>query len=218
MRALLVLSWISGVAGAARADTDNEGHIGSFVRALRSNSANAITEDSLAGPAFGYARKLPLELLPKLELWGTGEMLFGFASGEMFQTLATDLEMLQMAVGARARYPLWREYISGTARLDFGTQRAALSLEDMQGHSASDTGWGATTTGALGIDLLPLSRKSIAVGLRFELGYVAATGIDLTAKSAGVPDGTIELDRMAASLGHLDVSGRYFSMLVTVLL
>jgi hypothetical protein len=214
MRALIIVILL---AGTAHADTNNEGHIGSFIRALRSDSANAITEKSLAGPAFGYARKLPFELLPKLELWGTGDMLFGFAEGEMFQTLTTDLEMLQMAVGARARYPLFRDYITATARLDFGTQRAALSLRDMAGHSASDAGWGATTTAALGLDLMPLARKQVAVGLRFELGYVATTGIDLTAKSEGAPEDTIELDRMAASLGHLDIGGRYFSMLVTVL-
>jgi hypothetical protein len=214
MRALLVLCIL---ATTARADVANEATVGSFGRALRSDSANALTEDSLAGPTFGYARRLPLALGSKLTLWGTASLLVAFAEGSMFQTLDTRITAVQPSLGARAVYPLWRRYVAvnATARLDAGIQRVRVSLEDAMGRSASDHGWGGTSTAALGIELMPLARSRFELGLRFELGYVAATGVGLNARSEGAPDDTIELDRMAASLGTLELGGRYASFTVT---
>jgi hypothetical protein len=208
MRAVLILLLL---AGTASADVHHEAFVGSHVRALRSSSANALTDDSITGPVFGYAYRLPLDVMPKLDLWGTGTFTFGFVDGQMFQTLTTHVSSLQMTAGVRARYPLWRKYVVANARLDLGAQRASMSLEDMAGHDARDTGWGAVSTAALGLELNPLALRSVAVGFRAELGYVATQGIGLTAKSDGAPEDTIELDRMAASIGHLDIGGRYFS-------
>lgn len=209
MRALLILVLL---ASTAHADVNHEAVLGSHVRALRTASANALTEESLAGPMFGYAYRLPLDVMAKLELWGTGTFTFGFGEGKMFQTLATDLRAVQMSAGVRARYALWREVVVANARVDLGAQRVAVSLEDMEGHTARDSGWGAISTAAVGLELNAIARQSFALGLRAELGYVAAQGIGLTARSDGAPEDTIELDRMAASLGHLDIGGRYFSM------
>jgi hypothetical protein len=208
MRAVLILLLL---AGTASADVNHEAFLGSHIRALRSSSANALTDDSISGPVFGYAYRLPLEVTPKLDLWGTGMFTLGFVDGQMFQTLTTHVSSLQMSAGVRARYQLWRRFVVANARLDVGAQRASMSLEDMAGHDARDTGWGAVSTAALGLELNPLALRSIAVGFRAELGYVATQGIGLTAKSDGAPEDTIELDRMAASIGHLDIGGRYFS-------
>ena len=214
MRALLALCLVSTTA---HADVANEAMIGSHLRALRSDSANALTEDSLAGPTFGYARRLPIALAPDLAVWGTATMWLGFADGTMFQTLETRISLLQPAIGARAAYPLWQRYVAvnANARIEAGVQRAVVSLEDAMGRSASDAGWGGTSTVALGVEIVPLTLRKFELGLRFELGYVAATGIELTPRSEGAPDDTIELDRMAASLGTLELGGRYFSFTVT---
>lgn len=211
MRALLLLVLL---ASTAHADAGHEAFVGSHVRALRTASANALTDDSLAGPTLGYAHRLPLGVLPKLELWGTATMLFGFGEGEVFQTLSTTIDTFQLAAGVRARYPLWRGIVVANARVDLGAQRVAVTLADMADRTASDAGWGAVSTAALGLELVPLARRAFALGFRAELGYVAAQGVELTARSAGAPDDTIELDRMAASLGHLDLGGRYVSFTV----
>ena len=209
MRAVFILVLLTSTA---HADVNHEAFLGSHIRALRTSSANALTEKSLAGPMFGYAYRLPLDVMPKLELWGTGTFTFGFADGEMFQTLTTHTNALQMSAGVRARYALWREIVVANARVDLGAQRVAVSLEDMEGHTARDSGWGAISTAALGLELNALALRSFGLGFRAELGYVATQGIGLTAKSDGTPEDTIELDRMAASLGHLDLGGRYFSL------
>jgi hypothetical protein len=209
MRALLILLLL---ASTAHADVNHEASVGSYTRALRSSSANALTEDSLYGPVFAYGYRLPLDVMPKLQLWGTGTFALGFGEGEMFQTLDTSIESLQMSAGVRARYALWRRYVVANARLDLGAQRVEVSLEDRDYHVARDSGWGAMSTAALGLELHAVSRESFALGFRAELGYVATQAIGLTAKSNGAPSDTIELDRMAASIGHLDLGGRYFSL------
>ncbi len=211
MRTLIVLLLL---AGTANADTHNELWTGSFTRALHTDSANALTGDSLGGGSWGYARELPLRTLPDLELWATGNLLWGTVDGQMFETLDTQIETLQFAAGVRARYPVWR-FVSAVARVDVGTQREAVSIEDQMGNSASDSGWGAISTAALGVELMPLSLRRFGLGFRFELGYVAASSVAITAHRAGGPDDTIELDRMAASLGHLDISGRYASFVIS---
>jgi hypothetical protein len=208
MRAFLVLALLSTTA---RADVDHEVVLGSHIRALHTSSANALTDDSLAGPVFGYAYRLPLDVVPKLELWGTGTLLFGSGDGEMFQTLSTNIDALQITGGIRARYPLWRRVIVANARLDLGAQRIDVALADAANHTARDSGWGATSTAAVGLELNPFTFRSFGLGFRVEYGYTVNQAIEMTAKSNGAPEDTIELDRMAASLGHLDIGGKYFS-------
>lgn len=208
---LAALLLLAAVAPATAGN--NELSTGSFTRALRSSSANALTEDSLGGGGFAYARVLPLDVLPGVEVWGTGAMSFGTATGQMFQTLDTEIDTMHYTAGARARYPVFR-WLVANARLDLGLQRAAVSLRDSAGHSASDTGWGAISTGALGLELLAVSHPRFSLGLRFELGYFADTDIGLTAKSDEPDEDTLELERMEASLGHLDLGGRFFAFTV----
>ena len=208
MRVLLILILI---AGTASADTNHEAMFGSHIRALRTSSANALTDDSLTGPVFGYGYRLPIDLVRKLELWATGMIAGAGATGEMFQTLSTHMWNVQLTGGVRGRYDLWRGRVVANARLDLGAQRLSMSLEDMAGHEAHDTAWGALSTAAIGVELNPLVLRTFGLGLRAEFGYVLAQAIGLTAKSDGAPEDTIELDRMAASIGHLDTSGRLFS-------
>lgn len=210
MRALAVLL----LTGTAVADVHHEAHVGSFVRALHAPSANALTEDSLLGPDFGYAYRLPVDT-GRLELWGSGSLVFGSVAGEMFQTLDTETRMMQLTAGVRARYPLWRRFVLANARLEAGAQRLALFLEDAMDHTARDSGWGAVGTAALGLELQIVPARSWGLSLRFELGYTATQAIDLDARSDGPPDDTIELERMAASIGHLDLGGKFFQWTIT---
>ena len=211
MRALLILILITGTASA---DTNHEAMFGSHIRSLRSSSANALTDESLTGAVFGYGYRLPIDVMRKLELWATGMVAGSGVEGEMFQTLSTHMWNAQFTGGVRARYDLWRGFVVANARLDLGAQRLSMSLEDKMGHEAHDTAWGALSTAALGLELNPLVRRSFGLGLRAEFGYVFAQAIGMTARSDGAPEDTIELDRMAASIGHLDASGRYFSFTI----
>jgi hypothetical protein len=208
-RAFLALALFTHVAYA---DGHRELSLGSTIRALRTDSANAVTEDSLGGIQAGYAHGLGIELLPRLELWATGTFGWGNATGRMFQTLDTEVSTHAFMVGGRARLAI-RGYLSATARLDVGTARAAVALRDDMNHTAQDAGWGAITQGALGLELdLVRTSSKFSLGLRAELGYVAASPIELTATPESGSDGTLELDMVAASLGSLNLSGKVFAI------
>lgn len=208
MRALLALLLLSSTAYAG----DHEVSIGSAVRALRTDSANALTEDSLGGGQLGYEHALDLPLLPGVELWATGTFGWASADGTMFQTLTTTVDTLSFTVGGRARYPFGR-WLNATARLDLGTSRADVALRDDASHTAADAGWGVLTQGALGLELMLFrSRRSgFTLGFRAELGYVAASPISLTATPESGSDDTLQLEMSAASLGSLNLSGPVFA-------
>ncbi len=208
MRALLALLLSTSAAAAEPAHVIT---YGGTVRALRTDSANALTEDSLAGGQLGYERALRLSLVPNLSLWATGTFGWGFADGTMFQTLTTDISSYTFAVGGRARYPLFY-WLHGTASIDLGTSRSAVGLRDDAGHTAADSGWGAVTQGKLGLEiLLARARSRFKLGIRLELGYVAASPISLTATPESGADGTLQLEMDASSLGSLNLSGKVFA-------
>jgi hypothetical protein len=210
MRTVLALV-LTSLSTVAAADVRNELAFGSSVRALRTDSANAVTEDSLGGGGFAYARELPLRWIPDLELWAVARADFGAATGTTFQTLTTSLDSDMYTLGARARYALLGRRIVANARVDVGVARTSLEMTDMNDHSASDSGWGGASSAALGLELLAVARASFSLGIRFEYGYVTATAVDLVARSGRHEEDTIELPRMESSLGHLDLGGRYFS-------
>jgi hypothetical protein len=206
---VLCLLLVGATASPARAGDRNELALGSWNRALRSPSANAVTEDNLAGGALTYARDLRLQPIPGLAVWAVGSFTWAGAEGTMFRTLATDVDVLELSAGGRARYRLHQRVVLG-ARLDLGTARTSLRLEDSMGHTAADTRWGGIATAAAGLDLLAIAGPRFALGLRLELGYTAAFAPALTA-SPGESDGdTILLPMQEASLGHLDLGGRFF--------
>jgi hypothetical protein len=209
MRALLALALLTAAASSAHAG-DHEVTIGSEVRALRSTSANALTSDSLGSGVLGYAHAVPIDLLPGLGLWATAAYRWGSVEGTMFQTLTTSLDTLSLTVGGRARYPL-RRWIVAEAALDLGSARAAVSLDDGAGHSASDNGWGATVKVAAGLEVLLVRTRRVSLGIRLDLGYVEASRIGLSATPASGSDGTLQLAMDTASLGQLDLSGPVFA-------
>ncbi len=216
MKSLFVLALLAPASALADGGA-HEITIGSSTRALRTDSANALTEDSLGGGQLGYAHALNLPVLPGIELWATGIFGWGGAEGTMFQTMSTELDTLSFTAGARSRYML-RPWIGATARLDLGTARAAVAIRDGSGHTAADAGWGAVAQGTLGVELVILRGERLRtfdLGVRLELGYVAASPISLTATPESGSDGTLQLEMNAASLGSLNLSGRVFSASVS---
>lgn len=205
---LLVLT---ALAGTAFADAKNEVSIGSFDRAMHASSANAVTSDSLGGGVVGYARKVDLGLLPRLQTWATGTMGFGGAEGTMFSTLTTELDTLSFTAGGRARYTVWRNLRVG-GRVDVGMARAALTLREGD-RELHDQGWGMTATAAAALDLLALAGSRFQLGVRLELGYTVTSAIEL-APAEGHDASTIQLEMSQASLGHLDLGGKFFSLTV----
>lgn len=208
MRLSLATLLVLAAAGPAAADAHNEVSIGSYTRALRTSSANAITNDSLAGGVFAYAREIDLRLVPGLETWATAAFAFGGVDGTMFSSLTTDLSTQQFSFGGRALYSVLRPVAVG-ARLDLGPSRAALALTEGS-RRLSDSGWGVSTTAAVSVDVRALSFPRFKLGMRLELGYVLASKIELAPAEAN-DSSTIQLEMSQASLGHLDLSGRYFS-------
>jgi hypothetical protein len=187
---------------------NNELTITETTRALRTSSANAVTADSLFGGELTYSRRIAL--MPKLELWAQGTFGWGVADGTMFQTLTTELDTLAFTIGGRARYALHHRF-DASARLDIGAARAALSIADEMGHSASDHGWGAITSAALGIDCYVFHGERYTFAFRFELGAVATSSIPLTARPDSGSEDTLQLEMTAASLGSLNLSGPAFA-------
>jgi len=183
---------------------------GASTRALRTSSANAVTEDSLGGGAVGYAYALPIEVLPDFGVRATAAVAWGGADGRMFQSLTTDLDTLAFTVGARAHYELY-SHIVATARLDLGTARTSLAIRDDAGHTASDAGWSAITEAAVGLDLYALYRPRLTLGVRLELGYVATTSTSLVATPESASEDTLQLEMSAASLGSVNLSGPVFA-------
>ncbi len=208
MRAPLALCLVIGSAAPALAEPHNEVSIGSYARALRSNSANAVTADGLFGGSVGYAREIKLEVMPRLETWATGNISWGSADGTMFSTLTTHVSTAAFTLGGGGRYFLL-DHLAVGGRLDVGAARAALTLREGN-RELNDSGWGGTTTAAASIDALAIAGDSFKLGLRFELGYTATSAIDL-APSEGNDSTTIQLEMSQASLGHLDMGGKFFS-------
>jgi len=193
-------------APAARAD-GNELAIGGGSRALRSASADAVTADSLGMGSLGYAHALDIGPVPRLALWAEAGFDWGSATGTMFQTHATKVSTEVVVVGLRAHYTLHR-LIDATARVDLGTARTALSLDN-----ASDSGWGAVAEGALGVDLFASRSPTFGIGLRTELGYTATSAVAITPHT-DQPSDTLKLQMIESSIGHLDLSGPWFGISV----
>lgn len=201
----------SGAVAHAGTPGTHEISIGSKTRALRTSSANALTDESLVGGGVGYAHALRLRLVPDLALWATASIGGGSADGTLFQTMSTDLDTFDMAVGARARYPLRGQWLRATARLALGAARTSLELRD-EGHTATDSAWGPTVEGGLGIELATARPGArISFGLRLEVGYVAAAPVSLTATPSSGSGDTLQLEMSPASLGHLNTSGGTFA-------
>ena len=213
---LFTLAITTAASTAALADPNaNELSIGGTARALRSSSANAVTGDNLAGLALGAARDLGIldgGGLPGLQLWAEAGLVATSADGTMFQSLSTSIGELGLTGGVAARYRLHR-LIAASARLGFGAQRARLSIRDQAGTSASDHGWGAMAAAGAALDLVASARRQLGIGVRFELGYVAAQGIALTPHRDHAGD-MIPLTMTELSIGHLDLSGPTLSVSV----
>jgi hypothetical protein len=204
--ALLLVSSLTSVAHAG----NNEVSLTETARSLHTASANAVTEDGMVGGSLGYARRVDIPIAPDLTLWARANFGWGVTEGEMFQTMTTDVSTLMLTIGGRARYELHR-LVFATGHLDIGSTRASLALEDDEGHSASDSGWGPLTQFGLGLDLYAINRPQFSLGLRLELGYVAMSSIDMTAKPESESNGTLHLEMTAAGLGSLNLSGSTFS-------
>ena len=186
----------------------NEVMMGGSSRALRSSSADALTAAGMDGLSMAYARDLDLEVIPKLRLWGEAGYTTGEAKGMMFDMITTHVDMFGVTVGGRARYSVHR-HVALSARVDLGSARTALSLTDGGGRKASATGWSSIAAAATALDLLPVELPRFVLGVRFELGYVAARGVELTPRRQTTGD-TLMLPVSQSSFGKLDLSGPYF--------
>jgi hypothetical protein len=198
MRTILLLLLATHTASA-----DDQIWIGGGARALRSTSADAVTGDSLPLGMLGYAHALPVDV-PGIRLWAEAGFSWGAVDGTMFQTMDTHVSTDMFIAGARAQYPLLR-WLDATGRADVGTAHTSLDVANL-----SDGAWGALAQGAVGFDLYASRTPVFSLMLRTELGYTLTQAVGLT-PHADVPDGTIRIDANAASIGHLDLSGRWFA-------
>jgi hypothetical protein len=208
--ALAAAAAATAAAAGAHADTNrNELSLGGTARALRSSSANAITPDNLAGVSLGAAHDLGLALRPQLALWAEAGLTTGTASGVMFQSLSTDLDELGLTGGLAARYRVHR-LIAVSARVALGAQRIHLrvGVPSSSSSSSSQSGdaWGATASAGAALDVFATARPPFGLGVRLELGYVAAQSVGLTLHRdmSDLPSPLALRDFM---LGRVDLSG-----------
>ena len=191
MRIVLLIVLASSTAFA-----DTGVGLGTDVRALHSSSANALTDDSLWGGHVMVAHAV----LP--DVFVTGAAGIAGATGTMFE-MSTSVLQESFSAGVRGRYhlrgPLW-----AIAHAQLGLSNTDIKLEDSSYQTLSDHAWAPFASGSLGVE----------VGRHFlvELGYVACVPVELTAKSHPPDDGTIRLPMTQASLGSLDLSGKYASI------
>lgn len=211
MKTLLVLLACTTAAYADSSDPRNELELGSWQRALRTPSANAVTGDDIGGGTFSYARQLPLDVVPDLGVWAVASYAGGSTSGTMF-TMATDIAYLHLMGGLRARYRVWDALRVG-GRATLGSARTSLVLDDGM-RTYSDRKWGSVAEAAAEVELLAVSRRSFAFGLRAEYGYTQVHGVPLAPRADEVDGDTIALPVTQASLGKLDLGGPFFAITV----
>ncbi|HEY0252204.1 MAG TPA: hypothetical protein VGC41_11800 [Kofleriaceae bacterium] len=178
---------------------------------MPSDSADAITAKSLAGGGFGYGHTLAVEMPFGLALWADANASFYETTGQMFQSLATDLDAQLLTVGLHVTYHLWRPF-SVSAGVGFGAEHADLQLTDSMSHVASDGAWGAVGRASVRLDMIGHLRGSLAMGFRGEFGYLATQAVGLTPVRSRDGDGdTLYLPMQESSIGRLDLGGPYFA-------
>ena len=195
-------------AAPAHAENRHELWIGGSARALRSPSANALTDRNLGGASLGVARDLGISLVPGGGIWLEAGLTTGTAEGTMFQSLSTELATLDVTGGLRARYPLHR-LIAASVRVDLGAQRVQLDIAG-NGTTASDTSWGPVASAGAALDLFAKASAPFGFGLRLELGYVVAPGLTVNPHRS-VPDDMLTLAMTDFALGKLDLGGPTFA-------
>ncbi|MEO6774061.1 MAG: hypothetical protein ABI467_13765 [Kofleriaceae bacterium] len=210
MRAFVLLLLAAPAAAASAAPYELS--VGSSVRGLP--GADPVTADDLSGGGVGLGRRLELELPAHLELWTEASSLWSGANGAMFQTLTTRVFDLTLTAGAHVRYHALRN-LAVSGALAIGYQHASLSIEDTMGHTASDTAWGPVARASVQLDVLAVDRPAFALGLRGELGYLAAAGIAMTPTERRTDSSdTLHIPMQEASVGHLDLGGPFFTISV----
>lgn len=199
---------VSVSPASAAPGRDDELWFGGTTRALRSASANALTDDNLGGAAFGYAREV-VTLGPDLSVWAEADTTIDSARGELFQIMDTRLSVFDLSAGLRLRYALHRR-IAASARVSAGAQRTAVEISG-DGGRGNDTTWGVLASASLAVDFLAVAAPRFGLGLRAELGYVRAQAQSITLHDdTGSP--AIPLPLMDAALGRLDLSGPTFGV------
>lgn len=186
---------------------NNEITIGSTDRSLRTASANAVTSENLGGVQLQVARQIHLDLVSNLQIWGAVGFASTSAEGELFG-MPTTIDSLDVTFGGHARYVLHRNF-AVMARLDLGPSRSSLAIEG-NGHNVADSRWGGSATGALGADVFLIAYPRFSLGMRFEMGYTAHAATALSPAQAESED-MLHLSESQASIGHLDLGGRYYA-------
>ncbi len=207
MRALLCLLLLPSIASA-------DGHeitFGTDARAMRSSSADALTGDALVGAHLELGRALDLGLPHHLVVWADADAIWSGAKGTMFDEFATTLFSTTLTGGLRLRYQPIRN-LGISAGVAFGAQHASLTLTDSTDHEADDGAWGAVARASVKLDLLAVDKPKFGLGIRGELGYLAAQGVELVPKQQRADDGTLYIPMTEASLGHLDLGGPYVNI------
>lgn len=204
------------LGGVAHAEGDLAVTMGSDIRALHTESANALTGDSLVGGQVGAMYRLPVAPAPRLSLWAEAGFVGSAAQGTMFGTLTTEVTLRELVAGVQARYGVFRHVVA-YAKADLGAARDAVAIASTMpgGGRERDARWGAVASGALGLELLAIDGGADAsrwdIGLRVELGYAKQSKIALAPSPDRPDDDTLRLPMTEAGLGHLDLSGPTFS-------
>jgi hypothetical protein len=207
-RSAFLLSTLALIAAAAPAHADDwQVGIGTSLRHHGSPSLDPLAaDDSHSAFAIGGGRRLPGLDVAGFQLGADLQLEVGSIDGVTFQRIDTHTGLITGLAGARAERRLSRRW-SALARVALGVTRVNVELRDAGSATGlADRRWAGTAYLGGGIDLAVLGAdRDRGLGLRAEVGYLAATPVDLHARaSGGTPPNPIPAQE--TDLGRLDVS------------
>jgi hypothetical protein len=200
---------------AARAD-NLDLSIGSAVRWSHTHSVDALSADDTFGFfSLNAGWRLTRSPIPGFGLALDGTLERGMMDGVTFSRLRSEVSLWSFQVGARA-YRDVRSWLVGYGRVALGLQRAALTFTDDfdAGRAMKDKGWAGTAYVGAGFDLKLIRAprgstgklSNFSLGLRYELGYLATSSIEMEARPEDSGGDTIRIPTIVSSLGELNLS------------
>jgi opacity protein-like surface antigen len=208
----MVASLLAGGSPAHARDWDLAG--GSATTIIRSSSFDATSDSDLFTAGDLALAVSVVEGLPGIDaLWAEARFSSGTTSAVDFGLYEAGLDLTTWQLGVRATRDLLPR-VRLFAHADLGASHGTLTISKLAGPAVlrgSDTA--AIVAGGVGVDLAAFRAGAgspvagFALGLRLELGYVAAADLDFAAQPVGSDDDAPRLDVVAAPLGALDTGG-----------
>jgi hypothetical protein len=202
-------SW-SGTAEAREV----EASFGVAAHRMGSPSVDALSSsDILRMGDLGVAIRIGPEFPILGPIYAEAQVSFGTTDASDFNQIDTELAVTALQVGVHSSRPI-RRWLRGFARGDIGLIWGDVTLRGVGSRTAlRDTDRSMSAYAGLGLEATffqtrPQRRNDmISLGLRVELGYLAARSLSFSADPAYPDDDLNRIETVSAPLGSTDLSG-----------